>query len=185
MEYAKNIFIENVKDTFLNIWLWIPLVVAIFYILIKNNSWKRFLVNLFSILFFLMLSLRIAKQWVGEKEEFVSVVVAIGCFLLCLIRSMKFIIFVLLCFIGLLVIFWNIEDIIYQFIQGLLISSFVYLLSLYIINCIVKERSNYISDEYTKAGYLVGDVNLLILFICFILNLILLISLFKLIYIIT
>ncbi len=185
MEYAKNIFIENVKDTFFNIWLWIPLVIAIFYILIKNNSWKRFLVNLFSILFILMLSFWIAKQWVGEKEEFVSVVVAIGCFLLYVIRSMKFIIFVLLYFIGLLVVFWNIENIIYQFIQGLLISSFVYLLSLYIINCIIKERSNYISDEYTKAGYLVGDVNLLILFICFILNLILQISLFKLLYIIT
>lgn len=180
MEYSNDVLLENVKDAFQNSWLWIPLAIITFYILIKNNSWKKTLLNSFSLLFLLLICLWVDKYWKGEKEEFVSTFFAVGCFLLYLLQSKKLVIPVFLSFIGLFVVFQDVNVMIWQFIQGALISSCVYLLNIYIVTHIFKERKNYISVEYTKGGYQVGDVNLFILFLCLTLYSILLISLYNL-----
>lgn len=68
-----------------------------------------------------------------------------------------------------------------KLIQGLLISGAIFILNRFITIRVFKERKSYISVEYTKGGYRVGDVNVLILFWFLTLYFVLIVSLYNLI----
>ena len=73
MNSSESLLLQNMKDAFINIWLWIPLAIIVFYVLINNNSWKRIVINLFSFLSILILSIWIERFWGEEKNKFISI----------------------------------------------------------------------------------------------------------------
>ena len=87
---------------------------------------------------------------------------------------------ILLSFIGLCVFYQDLS-LINKLIQGLLISGAIFILNRFITIRVFKERKSYISVEYTKGGYRVGDVNVLILFWFLTLYFVLIVSLYNLI----
>ena len=180
MNSSESLLLQNMKDAFINIWLWIPLAIIVFYVLINNNSWKRIVINLFSFLSILILSIWIERFWGEEKNKFISIFFAIGCFLFYLIQSRKLLFSILLSFIGLCVFYPDLS-LINKLIQGLLISGAIFILNRFITIRVFKERKSYISVEYTKGGYRVGDVNVLILFWFLTLYFVLIVSLYNLI----
>lgn len=166
MNGTKYIFFQYIENVFSTIWIWIPLAIIVCYVTIRNNSWKMFLVNIFSFVSLFILNVCLNKFLKWETLEVIGGLCTIMCFLLYLIQSKRLIIPFLMGSIVLYVTSRDIGMIIYQIFQSLIISIILFLFHQFIVNQLMKEKKNYISVEYTRGGYRIRDINMLMLF-CF------------------
>jgi len=164
MNDTKYIFFQYIENVFSTIWIWIPLAIVVCYVTIRNNSWKMFFVNMFSFVFLFILNIYLNKVWKGETLEVIGGFCTIMCFLLYLIQSKRFVIPFLMSVIVLYVTARDISMIMYQIFQSLIISITLFFFHQFIVNKLMKEKKSYVSVEYTKGGYRVRDINVLMLF---------------------
>ncbi len=175
-----TILIDNACEVVHNVWLWIPMATILLYLLLRNNDTKNFYLNIFALLFIGVLDWWINKTYFQDTCVIVGLFFVFTSYFLWVIQSGKLIFPILISFILFIALYPNC---IVLFLLNIFISLMVYILSRYVSKCIFKDRKSFISKEYTKSGYRIREINMLVFCLYIMLYAILLYALYLAVYI--
>ena len=154
------------------IYLYIPLLLSWFIILLRNNSLKRGISILSTIGLLLLLvyyTSDLAKEYIigvesSEYSKALGMIDEIFVFYLCLFRSRSLLLITLL--EGIL-LYFMINFIIFDILYGGILAVIVYFLFILLDYKLSSQKATWITERYTRSGYAISDIfflgNILIL----------------------
>ena len=151
-----SLFVNRLVENFHVPYIWIPFVVVLLCIIVKNSKIQA------SVLTILMIvSISILISLVGFSLCGLLTVIT---YLLCLIKSRQLMfilgIWSIICAYTFWAIGMSMMDICCEMIGGIIIGILLHILYRYMLR-LFSIQANYISSQYTSSGYLVGDISFL------------------------
>lgn len=152
-----SLFVNRLVENFQVPYIWIPFVVVLLYIIVKNSKIQA------SVLTILMIVL--ASVFIRLMGFPLCGLLAVIIYLLCLIKSRQLMfilgIWSILCAYSFLAMgMLSMMDICCEMIGGIIIGILLHILYRYMLR-LFSIQANYISSQYTSSGYLVGDISYL------------------------
>jgi hypothetical protein len=159
--------LESMQEAFQNLLYWVPSGLVLLYILIKNNAWQRTLIHVGSLLALLVLHLLLFPLWGAAPLSLASLFVSL-LFLSALLMWSGRTLFTSFCFLGALCFLYKEQEttvLMLSFGLNLLLAGVLYIVEMILSKRVEQEATHHVSGEYTEGGYLISDINLLLLFL--------------------
>ena len=152
-----------------NIYVYIPLIITSLIVIIRNNSIKSsllltvFIVGLIVLVAYTLVPLKIADiVEIQSLSRVLAIVVSINTFSICLFRS-RFFSIVLVILVGLILLTLSGLFLLhlFEFIVGIVESLVFYSIYKLVSKKLSLSDNTWISQQYTRSGYALTDIQLL------------------------
>lgn len=154
---GTSLFVNRLVENFQVPYIWIPFVVVLLYIIVKNSKIQASVLTIL-----IMVSTIVLMRLVGFP---LCGLLAVITYLSCLIKSRQLMFILGVWSILCVYTFWamgmlSMMDICWEMIGGIVVGILLHILYRFMLK-LFSIQVNYISSQYTSSGYLVGDISFL------------------------